>query len=141
MKRAANEPEAFFRVASREVGSLGPARYSAGYRVRETGKVICTIELAASVAESTVFGHANLAMAATTSGCIQSSIAGLAGLSGTQSFAAEPIDSLIARATAVENLRMEEATVADLKVLLQRLERSVSLVKEAILHLDSIPSL
>jgi hypothetical protein len=43
-------------------------------------------------------------------------------------------------AEAVENLRLEEANVEYLRVLLQRLERSVSLAKEAIVKLDDIPS-
>jgi hypothetical protein len=122
------------------VGSLGPVRYSAGYRLRDTGKVICTVELPASVAESTVFGHSKLSVVATTNGYIQSSVVGLASLHRTTPVAAEPIDLLIEHVTAVENLRLEEATVEDLAMLLHRLERAVSLAKEAIAQLDNIPS-
>jgi hypothetical protein len=139
MKRRTDEPEAFFRIVGKDVGSLGPARYRAGYRLRDTGKVICTVELPASVTESTVYGHSKLAIAATTNGYIQSSVVGLASLNGTTPVAAEPIDLLIEHVTAVENLRLEEATVEDLKMLLQRLERSVSLAKEAIARLDAVP--
>jgi len=140
MKRVTEEPEAFFRIVGEEVGSLGPARYRAGYRLRDTGKVICTVELPASVTESTVFGLSKLSIAATTDGYVQSSVVGLASLNGTPPVASEPIDLLIEHVTAVENLRLEEATVEDLKMLLQRLERSVSLAKEAIAKLDDLPS-
>lgn len=134
-----DEPEAFFRIVE-EVGSLGSARYRAGYRLRDTGEVICTVELPASVIESTVFGHSKLAIAATTNGYIQSSVVGPACLSGTSSIAAEPIDLLIEHMTAVENLHLEEATVETLTMLLQRLERSVSLAREAIAQLDHLRS-
>jgi hypothetical protein len=140
MKRVTDEPEAFFRTVGKEVGSLSPVRYRAGYRLRDTGKVICTVELPASVAELTVFGHSKLSVVVTTDGHIQSSVVGLASLHGTPPVAAEPIDLLIEHVTAVDNLRVEEATVEDLTMLLQRLERAVSLAKEAIAQLDNIPS-
>jgi hypothetical protein len=43
-----------------------------------------------------------------------------------------PIDDLLQRAVSAENLRLEETKIVDLRILLKRLERSVSLVKEAI---------
>ncbi|KRR10942.1 hypothetical protein CP49_25705 [Bradyrhizobium valentinum] len=45
--------------------------------------------------------------------------------------AATSIDALVQRAVNAENLRMEEATAADLSTFLQRLEDSVRLVKYA----------
>jgi hypothetical protein len=47
------------------------------------------------------------------------------------------IEVLVKRAVNAENLRMEEATAADLSTLLQRLEDSVRLVKVAISQMAS----
>jgi hypothetical protein len=142
MKLVTDQVEAFFRVASEETGSLGPTSYRAGYRLIETGNVICAVELPASVIEAVVFEHSSPAIAATTDGHVQTSMIGLAGaeLNGMSSFTSEPIDSLVGRAMAVENLRMGEATIAELEMLLQRLERSVGLVKEAIVQLSHTPN-
>jgi hypothetical protein len=56
----------------------------------------------------------------------------------TQAIVAEPIDAFIARSLSSENLRMEEATLTDLKVLLRRLDHSVSVVREAIGRLENL---
>lgn len=47
------------------------------------------------------------------------------------------IEALVQKAVDAENLRMEEATSADLRTLLQRLEDSVKLVKGAISQMAS----
>ena len=51
----------------------------------------------------------------------------------------EALDVLVRRAVNFENLRMEEATVSDLNTHLQRLEYSISLVKDAISQISSEP--
>jgi len=53
--------------------------------------------------------------------------------------AISPIDNLVGDVLDPTNLCMEEATAADLRTLLQRLERSVSLVREAIDRMTSAP--
>ena len=121
-------------VGSKSATPLGPASYRAGYRHAETGEVICAVEMAASIAESAVLKHSGLGIVATLDGYIKPSISAttVRGLSDERMFGAESIDELVARLLASENLRMEETTAADLAPLRQRLERSVSLVKEAI---------
>ena len=52
--------------------------------------------------------------------------------SRAQPLFAEPIDVVVAQALAVERLRLEEATLADLNGLLERLQRSISVAQEAI---------
>jgi hypothetical protein len=51
----------------------------------------------------------------------------------------QALDVLVQRAVNTENLRMEEATISDLNALLQRLECSISLVKDAIRQISSEP--
>lgn len=51
----------------------------------------------------------------------------------------EALDVLVRRAVNSENLRMEEATVSDLNSLLQRLECSIRLVKDAIGQISNGP--
>lgn len=58
-------------------------------------------------------------------------------LNERQPIIAEPIDAFIARSLDKENLRMEEATVADLEILLQRLHDSASLVIETIGQMEN----
>ena len=68
----------------------------------------------------------------TPDGHIVSTVRGVEGsdLSERQPIVAEPIDAFIAKSLNSENFRMEEATVADLEILLQRLNHSASLVSE-----------
>jgi hypothetical protein len=49
---------------------------------------------------------------------------------------APPIDELVAQTVAVDNLQLEKITFADLNSLLQRLQRSVALVQQAMQHLS-----
>ncbi|MGN8550366.1 hypothetical protein ACQPTN_39750 [Bradyrhizobium sp. 13971] len=51
----------------------------------------------------------------------------------------ESIDGLVAKAVTEENLRLEEAVGSDLRSLLQSLEHSVNLVREAMARLPQAP--
>jgi len=127
MEEMTNRFEAFFTVGSS--GPLGPATYRAGYRCSETGNVICSLELPASIVESTILRDAELAVALSSDGRIQFSLGdGLLSVS-------EPIDRLIAQIASAESLRLEQLTSPDLTSLLQRLWRSVAFVQEAMVHL------
>jgi hypothetical protein len=134
MKHGASTVEAFLEVAGKGFGTTGPISYLAGYRCIETGEIICAIELPASIAEPTIFAHSGLTIMTTPDGLIVSTVRGVEGsdLNERQPIVAEPIDAFIARSLNLENLRMEETTVADLEILLQRLNHSASLVSEAI---------
>ena len=48
-----------------------------------------------------------------------------------------PVDNLLERAMSAENLRLEEANIVDLAILLKRLERSINMVQEAIYQMES----
>jgi hypothetical protein len=112
------------------LGVLGPVSYRAGYRYAETGHVICSIELPALTAESTVLRNSKLAVSVTPDGHIESTISG--SVDGLSILVAEPIDALIVQFVKVENLRLEEISTTNLNDLLQRLERSTALVRKAI---------
>jgi len=128
--------EAFFAI---EVGGpLGPKSYRAGYRHGDTGNVLCALELPASIVEMAMLRDAKFAFTLAPDGHIRLSVFG--GVcedmgEGLPSIT-EPIDGLIAQSVAVDSLRLEEITPADLNSLLQRLHRSVALVQEALKHLS-----
>jgi hypothetical protein len=112
------------------LGALGPVSYRAGYRYADTEHVICSIELPAVIAESTVFRNSKLAVSVTSDGHIESTLSG--SVDGLPVFVAEPIDALIVHLLKVENFRLEEISATNLNNLLQRLERSTALVRKAI---------
>ena len=116
--------EAFWEVG--EWGPLGPTSYCAGYRFRMAGGIICKVELAAAIAEAAILANSALAMMVTADGYISSSLSGVADSKSK----VEPIDELIAQLLSVENLRLNEIAAVDLSSLLERLERSVDLVRE-----------
>ena len=132
--------EAFVELNT-QIAPLAPASYRAGYRHSESGEVICAVEIAASIVESAVLQHSKLGMFASADGHVESSInttTADCSING-RPFVAEPIDSLVARLLDNENLRMEEVTAVDLATLLQRLHRSVALVKEALDRISDAP--
>jgi hypothetical protein len=133
MKRGRRTVEAFLEVGAKGADPTGPISYRAGYRCVETGEIICAVEFPASIAESTIIAHSSLLIATTPDGNIVSTVKGLdSDLNKPQPMACEPIDASIARSLDSENLRMEETTVADLEILLQRLNHSTNLVRETI---------
>ncbi|OCK59856.1 hypothetical protein [Bradyrhizobium sp. LMTR 3] len=134
MKHGTNTVEAFLELTGEEFGATGPSSYRAGYRCLETGEIICVIEIPASIAEPAIFAQSDLATMTTPDGRIVTTITSVEDrdLNERQRIIAEPIDAFIARSLSSENLRMEEATVADLEILLKRLNHSADLVSKTI---------
>jgi hypothetical protein len=109
----------------------GAAGYQIGYRTSPGGTAITSMTVSAEIivkalnldgaVELTVTPDGQVAAVVSHSSSAESILRG-----------ALPIDSLVQKAMDFENLRVEEATVSDLKILLQRLEHSVRLVKDAI---------
>ena len=128
--------EAFLAVEGG--GPLGPIWYRAGYRCGETGNVVCALELPASIVETAIPRHAKLTATVAPNGHIRLSVCGTAceGISDGLLSVTGSIDQLIAQSVAVDNLHLEEITSADLNSLLQRLQHSVALVREAMKHLS-----
>ena len=115
---------AFLDLGCGDDNPLRPSSYSAGYRLIATGEVICSAKSPVPIAEAAILMRSKILIILTPGGRVEVSSGGSA--------ANEQIDDLVARTVTQANLRMEEATASDLKSLLHRLERSISLVKEAI---------
>lgn len=123
--------EAFLDLGCGDDNPLRLSSYSAGYRLIETGEVICIVKLPVPVAEAAILRRSKISIILTPDGCVEASSCG--------SVANEQIDDLVARTVTQANLRMEEATASNLESLLRRLERSISLVKEAIARALAAP--
>ncbi|WP_157113393.1 hypothetical protein [Bradyrhizobium embrapense] len=128
MKLQIGSAEAFFELESGDAPVVRQS-YNAGYRLIETGEVLCTVQLPVLLAEKAILARSKILIALTPSGQVEATLGNGA--------ATALVDDLVARAVADTNLRMEEATTADLLALLHRLERSLDLVKEAIARLTA----
>jgi hypothetical protein len=128
--------EAFFAIDG--ASPFGPTGYRAGFRCRETGVVVCALELPASIVETTILKAAKLNATVAPDGHIRVSVRGIAceDIGDGLPSAAGSIDQLIAQSVSIENLHFEEVTSSDLNSLLQRLQRSIALVQEAMGHLS-----
>jgi hypothetical protein len=127
------ELEPFMESAEITRSPTGGAAYRFGYRIVGSTTVVSAVELPAAIVEQTIMEGALLSARSSPDGTIvsQISISYLAD-GGGLSCRAGAIDDLVRNAVDPESLRMEEATAADLNTLLQRLERSVGLVKNAL---------
>ncbi len=121
--------EAFFDLGCGDDNPLRPSTYSAGYRLVGTGEVVSVVKLPVPIVESAILRRSRISTTVTPTGIVEISAGGLG--------AHEQIDDLVARTVTQANLDMEEATASDLKSFLHRLERSVSLVKEAIARMPT----
>ncbi|MFQ3458649.1 hypothetical protein PMN64_35770 [Bradyrhizobium sp. UFLA01-814] len=122
MNEESDAVEAFLELS--EGQPLQSASWSVGYRLIGSGEVICAIKLPLAVAEAARLPQSRISIVLTAAGRIEVFAGG--------SLENESIDELVAKTVAEENLRLEEASGSDLRSLLDRLEHSVSLVKEAI---------
>jgi hypothetical protein len=115
--------------------------YRFGYRTVGVNDYVSAIEVPIQIVEQTVLTRASLTVRIGPDGTVISHMQ----LSHTVDTTPDPpteveaVDVLVRRALNTENLRMEEATVSDLNTLLQRLECSISLVKDAISQISSEP--
>jgi hypothetical protein len=114
--------------------------YRFGYRTVGVSEYVSVVEVPIQIVEHTVLTRASLTVRIGPDGTVISHM-----LSSHAAETLEPptdveaLDVLVRRAVNAENLRMEEATVSDLNTLLQRLECSISLVKDAISQISSEP--
>jgi hypothetical protein len=122
--------EPFVERIGRTLDFDGAVGYRIGYRVGPDGTAITSITVSAEIIKTLNLGG-SVSLAVTPDGRVAAVVSHPNSAESTlrEDF---PIDSLVQNALELENLRMEEATVSDLKTLLQRLEHSVGLVKVAI---------
>ena len=94
-------------------------------------RVICAVKLPVPIAQAAILRRSKISIILTLGGRVEAAAGG--------SVASEQIDDPVARTVTLAHLRMEEATASDLRSLLHRLERSISLVKEAIARAPAAP--
>lgn len=117
----------------------GDTAYRFGYRAIGTDDCLSAIEVPTSIVEQAVLTRASLATRVAADGTV---ISHMLMSHVRESILNIPtdvasIEALVQRAVNVENLRMEEATVADLTTLLRRLEDFVRLVTDTISKMTS----
>ncbi|MBT1516233.1 hypothetical protein KIP88_37885 [Bradyrhizobium sp. SRL28] len=115
--------------------------YRFGYRIVGVSDYVSAVEVPIQIVEQTVLARASLTVRIGPDGTVFSHMLSSRAADTTPDLPTdiEALDVLVRRAVNSENLRMEEATVSDLNTLLQRLECSISLVKDAISQTSSEP--
>jgi hypothetical protein len=105
--------------------------YRFGYRIVGTSDYVSVVEVPIPIVEQTVLTRATLTARLGPDGTVISSVIMSGGNASYAPTGVTSIDALVQKAVSSENLRMEEATAADLITFLQRLEDSVRLVRRA----------
>lgn len=115
--------------------------YRFGYRTVGVSDYVSAVEVPIQIVEQTVLMRASLTVRIGPDGTVFSHMLSSHAADATSDppTDVDPLDVLVRRAVDTENLRMEEASVSDLNTLLQRLERSIGLVKDAIRQISSEP--
>jgi hypothetical protein len=113
--------------------------YRFGYRAIETDDCLCAIDVPTSIVEQAVLTRASLAARVGPDGTVISYMlmSHIGGSVPDIPTDVASIEALVQGAVNVENLRREEATIADLSTLLRQLEDSVRLVQGAISQMTS----
>ena len=113
--------------------------YRFGYRAIGTDDCLSAMDVPTSIVEQAVLTRASLAARVGPDGTVISHMlmSHVRGSIPDIRTDIASIEVLVQRAVNAENLRREEATIADLRTLLRRLEDSVSLVKGAISQMTS----
>jgi hypothetical protein len=109
----------------------GQTTATIGFRDASTGGVIASLEIPSQVVEGAVFENASMQITLLGDGEIRSAVVGLA----SDCFSLRSsvtIDQLVEAFVNSQNLHKEEATVAELATLLERLHKSVEAVEHAI---------
>jgi hypothetical protein len=113
--------------------------YRFGYRIVGVSDCVSAVEVPIQIVEQTVLTRASLTVRIGPDGTVIPLLSHVADTALDPPTNVEALDVLVQRAVNTKNLRMEEATISDLNTLLQRLECSVSLVKDAISQISSEP--
>jgi hypothetical protein len=108
---------------------VGVSAYRVGYRVHGTGEVIAAINIPAQIVEQAVSSKLSISVTMSPTGELSATSSSCAATFDSPLI---PIDALVARVVAPENLHLEEAGGDELRTLLVRLERSVTCVKGAL---------
>lgn len=109
----------------------GESTATVGYRDASTGRVIASIEIPAQVIERAVFDNASVEITLLGNGEIASAVVGSAS-DYCSARTSVPVDHLVDALVTIQNLHKEEATEAELRILLERLHKSVEAVERTI---------
>jgi hypothetical protein len=117
----------------------GQTTSTVGYRDVSSGMLVASLELPAELIERTVLANVSVDIALSSAGEIKSAASGAAS---TFSHASKTVslDALVDVLLERNNVYMEEITEGELRILLERLERSVRAVERAIAVLKHVAS-
>jgi hypothetical protein len=118
-------------VAAHSTRSAG---YRIGYRLSSTQAILAHVDIPAPTIERAVLDRLLILPRITLDGTVTADVSTRNDLRSDPiiEVAATPIDQLVLRGTATENLRVEGARAAELQELLDLLERSASAVRAAL---------
>jgi hypothetical protein len=103
-----------------------------GYRPTGLGEALVSVELPLQLLEQAVACGLDLTTRITPSGEVVSEICGWSEIAPTDLRSATSIDILVSQVVSPDNLRLEEASWAELNKLLKSLELSIEQVKAAL---------
>ncbi|MHC6157005.1 hypothetical protein ACVSQB_35210 [Bradyrhizobium elkanii] len=106
--------------------------YRFGYKIAGTDMVVAAIEIPARLLEETISSSMTLSCRLTPDGEVIPEPSFEQDRTSSTGISPLPLDQLIRATLAPQNLHMEEATIANLTTMLQRLEESVSIAKDAL---------
>jgi hypothetical protein len=118
---------------------VAPDTYRFGYRIVGARDYVSAVEVPTQIVEQAVLPRASLTVRIGPDGTVFPLLSHAVETARDLPTDVQALDVLVQRAVNTENLRMEEATISDLNALLQRLECSISLVKDAIRQISSEP--
>ncbi|MEH2535114.1 hypothetical protein V1277_005589 [Bradyrhizobium sp. AZCC 1588] len=104
-----------------------------GYRDVLTGQVVASVEIPSELVERAVLDRVSVEIAFSSDGQVASAATGGGSASSKKVI---HVDELVETFLTSNNLHLEEATVFDLRRLLERLEKSVRAVQRSIAQLE-----
>jgi len=117
-------------LGPRPFADCGRTTSNVGYRDTSTGLVVASLVVPSELIERAVLANVSLEIALSADGWIASTANGKASAHSSPKIIA--VDQLVETFLIGDNLRMEEVTERELRVLLERLQKSVHAVERSI---------
>lgn len=108
--------------------------YRFGYRIVGSDNVVAAVEIPSRILEEAVLSKLTLSCRLTPDGDVIPQSMFEHGKAPSAGSSPLSLDQLIRATFTPKNLYMEEATIANLTTMLQRLEESASVVRDALAH-------
>jgi len=127
----------FVELLGTDCKVMGPTGYRFGYRNPATCEAVCTVDVPAETVEQALMSRLSLSVTMSADGKItarflepdETAAPGVAAIP-------RPIDDIVAHGISLDELGRESPSASDLKSLLARLERSVALVRAALVRIE-----